>query len=120
MPERWPKMCAGSGLAMAGWDHDSVGPCSARTRAGADPPAERLTPATATGRTDRRWYRGCDVRLPIRLRQLPNPGFPGCRGRRCRIVLVEAERVTDGSVVLRDKGLEPRARCGIVPENVVK
>jgi hypothetical protein len=52
--------------------------------------------------------------------KLPDPGCPGCRDRRGRIVLVEAERLADGSVVFRDKEPEACARCGIVPENVVQ
>ena len=64
------------------------------------------------------------MRLPHRLsrreQQLPDPGCPGCSARRGWIVLVEADRLADGSVVVRDQ--EPAA-CGlggVVPEEVVK
>jgi hypothetical protein len=50
----------------------------------------------------------------------PDPGCQGCRERRGRIVMVVADRQADGSVVLRDQEPEECARCGIVPEYVVK
>jgi hypothetical protein len=52
--------------------------------------------------------------------RVPDSVCPGCRGRRGRIVLVEAERLADSSVVPRDQQPEACAQCGIVPENVVK
>jgi hypothetical protein len=50
---------------------------------------------------------------------MPDPGCPGRRGRRRRIVMVEADRQPDESVVLREPEPEARARCGRVPEFVV-
>ena len=63
-------------------------------------------------------------KLPNLLRRLQkklpaDPGCPACRHRQGRIVMVEAERRPDASVVLRDQ--EPAAcnQWGIVPEIVV-
>jgi hypothetical protein len=39
--------------------------------------------------------------------------------RRGRIVMVEADRQADGSVVLRNQYREACAQCGIVPEVVL-
>jgi hypothetical protein len=51
---------------------------------------------------------------------VPDAGCPACRDRRGQLVMVEAERRADGSVVLRDKEPEACAQCGVVPENVVQ
>jgi hypothetical protein len=63
------------------------------------------------------------MRLHNRLSRLehcvPDPGCSGCRDRRGRVVMVEADRLADGSVVLRDQKPPACAQCGVVPENVV-
>jgi hypothetical protein len=64
------------------------------------------------------------VRLHHRLNRLeqrvPDSGCPGCRDRRGRSVLVESERLPDGSVVLWNKEPEACVLCGLVPEFIVK
>jgi hypothetical protein len=52
--------------------------------------------------------------------KVPDPGCLACSDRRGLIVLVEAERLADGSVVLRGTEPEVCAQCGIVAENVVQ
>jgi hypothetical protein len=68
--------------------------------------------------------RGCNVKMHRRLQRLrqkvPEPGSPGCCDRRGRIVLVQAHRLADGSVVLRGTKPEACGLCGAVPEHVVK
>jgi hypothetical protein len=63
------------------------------------------------------------MRLHHRLSRLeqraPDHGCPGCRDRRSRSVLVVADRLVDGSGVLRGQESAACAQCGVVPENVV-
>jgi hypothetical protein len=61
-----------------------------------------------------------DNRLSRLEHLLPDPGCPGCRDRRRPPVLVEANRLADGSVLLRYKEPEACGLCGVVPEDVVK
>lgn len=61
--------------------------------------------------------------LRTRLQQLErytvDRGCPACRDRRGRVVWVTAQRLPDGTVVVEKTELQPCARCGQVPEQVI-
>ncbi len=60
------------------------------------------------------------TRLQRLERNAVDAGCPACRDRRGRIVWVTAQRLSDGTVVAEEAELQPCARCGQVPEQIIE
>jgi hypothetical protein len=60
------------------------------------------------------------TRLQRLERNTVDEGCPACRDRRGRIVLLTARQLPDGMVVPVEDPPRPCARCGQVPEQIIK